>query len=289
MNRPWDRWAAGCGAIGWRLVLLLGIGGPVLWAVGYAMLYSIGGVGRLSAGWTTEHWRRAIGEPLIIDSLIYSLAITSVVMVVVVALTFGLLLVWPPIRRSPPFLWGTVVMLATPGLVLSQIVLNTLGPGGWFSRLAHQTRIIDSPSDFPAFTHDRMSVGLVMGIVLVLLPLSMLYFTQVWDTARIDRCCLLAQSLGASTVQARLRVALPVLWYHGRSMLIFLSILAIGSYEIPLLLGRQSPQMFSVATQRIATSFDLMSKPQAYVLATIYFTCTTSMLVVYLWGRRRNV
>ena len=42
------------------------------------------------------------------------------------------------------------------------------------------------------------------------------------------------------------------------------------AYEIPLLLGRQSPQMFSVLTQRHFGQFDLGQRPEAFTLAVTY-------------------
>ncbi|MEZ6090219.1 MAG: hypothetical protein R3C05_19770 [Pirellulaceae bacterium] len=53
--------------------MLFFIGGPIAWAVGYALAYSLGGIGRLSTGWTLEHWRLALAEPRVLGSLLYSL------------------------------------------------------------------------------------------------------------------------------------------------------------------------------------------------------------------------
>jgi putative spermidine/putrescine transport system permease protein len=55
-------------------------------------------------------------------------------------------------------------------------------------------------------------------------------------------------------------------------------VFVLGSYEIPLLLGRQSPQMMSILTMRKLERFDLATIPQAYVIALIY----TVMMVFFL-------
>lgn len=275
--------------LGWRLILLIFIAGPVIWASCYAAAYSLGGVGRLSKGWTTEHWQQSLDQPQVIDTIVISSTTSLVVLSLIIAITFGVLLVWPWIRNSKRLMLFAVVMMGTPALVLAQMVANTLGPGGWVSRLVYHAGMIDSPSDFPTLINDRYNIGVIIAITLSLLPLSLLYFSQLWETARIERCCQLAQSLGASSIDAKFRVALPMLVFRGKAMLVLLLILVIGSYEIPLLLGRQSPQMFSVATQRMASDFDLSVKPQAYVLATLYFVCTSLMLLVYIRGRSQNV
>jgi putative spermidine/putrescine transport system permease protein len=275
--------------VAWRSILLVFIAGPVVWASGYATAYSFGGVGRLSTGWTTKHWQQTFNQSQIMGSVVYSLMISLVVLLLIITITFGALVAWPRIRFSKLFLLLSVVMMGTPALVLAQMVINTWGPGGWVSRLVHHAGIIVLPSDFPTLVNDRYSVGVTIAITLSLLPLSLLYFSQLWDTARIDRCCQLAQSLGASDFGAMVHVALPMLINRGKAMLVLLLILVNGSYEIPLLLGRQSPQMFSVATQRLANNFDLSLKPQAYVLATLYFICVSLMLLVYIRSRGQNV
>ena len=47
-------------------------------------------------------------------------------------------------------------------------------------------------------------------------------------------------------------------------------IFLLGSYEIPLLLGVQAPQMLSVLTVRKLRDFDLHTQPEAYALAVLY-------------------
>ena len=269
----------------WRSGLLLFLAGPIAWAIGYAFVYSLGGIGRLSTGWTLEHWRIALAEPRIFGAFVYSFAIALIVTASVILMTFGILLGFPGVRNHPVFLLMVAIMMGTPALVLAQMVSNTLGPGGWISRLCHHAGLVESAGDFPPLTNDRFSIGLTLAIALGVLPLALLYFSQLWGTARLDRCCQLAESLGASWWEARLRVALPMLAARGNAMIMLIFILTLGSYEAPLLLGRQSPQMFSVATQRLALNFDLTLKPQAYVLACLYLVWTSLMLVFYIRGR----
>ena len=277
-NRVWP-WA-------WRGVLLVFIAGPVAWAMAYALAYSLGGVGRLSAGWTTDHWQTALSEPRVVGGGLYSLLIAGCVTMLVMLVTFALLLAFPGVRHDKGLLLVMVVLLGTPALVQAQMVAHLIGPGGWVSRLAYHAGLVDSAAQFPRLVNDRFSVGLTLSISLALLPLAFLYFSQLWDAARIDGCCRVAQSLGATPSQTRCRVALPLLIARGKSMLLLLFIMALGSYEIPLLLGRLSPQMVSVATQQLTTGFDLALKPQGYVLASLYLICTSLMLAVFIRSRR---
>jgi len=51
----------------------------------------------------------------------------------------------------------------------------------------------------------------------------------------------------------------------------------VGAYEVPLLLGRQSPRMLSVLIAQKFRRFDLLELPQAYVL-----TCLYAIIVVFI-------
>ena len=59
----------------------------------------------------------------------------------------------------------------------------------------------------------------------------------------------------------------------------------LGSFEIPLLLGPQSPQMISVLARRKFGLFDLEQKPQAFIIALLYTGLVVALLLVFL--RRR--
>jgi len=97
------------------------------------------------------------------------------------------------------------------------------------------------------------------------------------------------RKLGATRWQARQQVALPMLLSRGRPMILLTFLFNLGSYEIPLLLGRQSPQMFSVLTQRRFGQFDLMQRPEAFVLAITYFLLVGLGLRLLLSWRKPHV
>lgn len=288
MLRPISRFVEAWRYWGWRTVMLCFLAGPIAWATGYAMLSSLGGMDRQTQTLDWQAWSAALNEPGIVGSLAYSLTVAVVVTAVVSLISLGLLIVLPTIRQRPTFLLSLMVLLGTPALVLSQMVASTLGPGGWLARWGAYVGLIESTSEFPVLINDRYSVGMLLAIVLSLLPLTMLYFSQLWNAMQLDRRCQLAQSLGAALWQARLQVALPMLVWRGRSLLMLVFILALGSFEAPLLLGRQAPQMFSVALQRWASGFDLSLRPQAFVLAVIYVWLTSLMLLCYIRARQAH-
>jgi len=63
-------------------------------------------------------------------------------------------------------------------------------------------------------------------------------------------------------------------------------VFALGSYEIPLLLGRSHPQMLSVYAMDLLDSYQLETIPQAYGLAALYTSFMALLLLLLSAGRR---
>jgi putative spermidine/putrescine transport system permease protein len=118
------------------------------------------------------------------------------------------------------------------------------------------------------------------------LPYFTLLFAELYRSANVAALAGVARSLGASPRAARWRVAVPVLLKASLTNALLYFVAVVGSYEIPLLLGQQSPQMISVLTLRKFERFDLADKPEAFALALLY---TLAMLLVIGLLFRRGV
>lgn len=272
------------------LILLLGlIVFPMAWVVVYSAIYSLGGTGRFSEGWTLRHWQAAISEGGLGESIAYSTMIAMTVTAIATIGAFAITLAQPGMRHSRWFIALLCVPLATPAAVSAVTAYQILNPGGFFARVCYHAGWIASPADFPVLVQDPYAIGIVLTQSSHSLPLLTLYLFNTWTTARIDRFCRLAQSLGATRWQALLQVALPVLLARSRPMILLTFLFNLGSYEIPLLLGRQAPQMFSVLTQRQFGQFDLYQRPQAFALATTYLLLVSLGMYVFLKWRRPHV
>jgi putative spermidine/putrescine transport system permease protein len=282
------------------LLLLAGIVAPMAWALVYSALYSFGGIGLLSEGWTLWHWRSALTSGGLVPSLILSVAVAATVaaLTTIGALTITLLSAVPRCGRSPTVPhnrpkvsrngWLRALLclpLATPAVVAGLMAYQVLNPGGLLSRLVCHTGAIESPSDFPALVNDRWAIGIILTQFMTALPLLTLFFLAAWTSAHVDRYCRLAESLGATPTQARLRIALPMLLRRALPLITLIFLWQLGTYEIPLLLGRQSPQMFSVLTQRHFGQFDLEQRPEAFTLAVTYLLLTGAGLLILLLRR----
>ena len=261
---------------------------PVAWIAGYSLVYSLGGIGLLSDGWTLRHWRAAFATEAVRNSVAMSFTIAAAATFASTVVALGVCLMLASWRRHRLTRATLAVLIATPATVAGLLVQQLIGPSGWVSRVASTVGVTAGPGDFPVLVNDRWSIGLTLALCLTSTPMLCLFLLNTWSAARIDRYCTMAESLGASRWQARWRVAAPMLMVRARPLIALTFLWSLGAYEIPLLLGRQSPQLFSVLVARHFGQYDLALRPQAFVLATVYLTLVAVGLGVFVGMRRRH-
>jgi putative spermidine/putrescine transport system permease protein len=245
---------------------------PLAAGLGYAFLYSIGLTGAVSKGFTVLHWQVVLTDPNVWGALALSLgmAVLVLVMSAVLALCTALVL-REPLEGRWAFL--PYLPLTMPPLVAAFWVFQLLSRGGWLSRLMGFER----PEAFPELVNDAGHVGVLLALVMLTFPFLTLLFLAQARAAGLPALMQAAQTLGASSRQAVWRVAVPVLLFRTRPALMLYGLFLVGAYEVPLLLGRQSPRMLSVLIAQKFRRFDLLELPQAYVL-----TCLYAIIVVFI-------
>lgn len=280
-DRAWKADGHWCGVV----LLVLLIVAPVVWVLCHSLLNSVSGPSPTGRAFTLTYWSQAVRTGELWHSVRHTgmVAAISTLLASALSLAFVLYRAEERFRRSSILTLG--LLLGTPAVVMGLMVYQVLNPGGYLSRLAHALGAIASPEQFPTLVNDRWSCGIIVAQTLGAFPLLTLFFLNAWETARIDRFRELAHSLGATPSQSRWRVACPMLWKRGKSLILLTVLFNLGSYEIPLLLGRQSPQFFSVLTQRHFAQFDLLDRPIAFVLSVVYFALASGVLWLMLFRR----
>jgi putative spermidine/putrescine transport system permease protein len=243
---------------------------PVAASLLYAALYGLGAVGLLSHGLTLEHWRRVIESGEAWASVGLSLYVASAVVALTIVTSLPIALVLRRRLESGPLPYFVTLPLAIPGTVAAVLALQLLGGAGLLSRLAYRLGLTSGVAGFPSLVHDAALAGVVASHVALAAPFFVLLFVELYATERLDALKTLAASLGASRSQGLLRVTGPILLRAAVPSLTLLFVVVLGSFEIPLLLGRQAPQMLSVLTYRKYALFDIAQKPEAYILALGY-------------------
>lgn len=236
----------------------------------YALLYSFGVAGIFSEGVTVRHWAEVLSSSEFVRSIVLSFALAATT--TLVAVGSGLLAGVVLRERLQRGIFATIaqIPLAMPAAVAALFVLQVFSGGGLGARLLLGFGLIDSIEHFPSLVHDPLGIGIVLAHALTAAPFFALLFAQLHKSENVPALAALASTLGASRPQRFWRITAPVLLSRAQANIALLFVAVLGSYEIPLLLGLQSPQMLSVLAHRKYAMFDLAEKPQAFVLAVIY-------------------
>jgi putative spermidine/putrescine transport system permease protein len=175
------------------------------------------------------------------------------------------------LRRAPaPASTALFIPLAVPAVAAALLAFQFLSGAGLFARLAWHLGLIAAPADFPALIYDRFGLGIILTHTAVAVPLLALLFARLHANERIDDYAALARTLGADRLAVLRRVTLPLLLRRAAPALTLLFAAVFGSYEIPLLLGAQRPEMLSILARRKFALFDLAQRPEGFLLAVIY-------------------
>ncbi len=260
---------------------------PVLWGLGYAFAYSVGWAGLLSQGFTLEHWRQVLAGNEVLPSLAYSLAIAAATLLLTLALSLTLALTFRQSVNRGLLSDALLFPLALPPTVAALFMFQVLSGAGLLSRAAYHLGLVHEPREFPELVFDAAGVGIVSTHLLLAVPFFTLLYARLYENERLGELTSLARTLGASPLACVRRVVLPILLWRSLPNLSLFFIGVLGSFEIPSLLGAQSPRMISVLTRQKFALYDLSEKPQAYIVAVIYSLLSLSLISLAL--RKREV
>lgn len=256
-------------ALGIGLFLVL-TAGPILAGLGYAASYSLGWVGLLSEGFTFEHWQSVLSGKSFWLSLGFSSYIAVVSLLISTFLALLAVLRWRLALLENRWIYLLYLPLVFPATVVAFLVFQWASAGGLWARLAYQVGLIGDTAQFPSLVSDQWGIGIILSHVLMATPFLTILFVNIYRSERLDELATAATTLGATGFQIRQRILLPVLLFRARATLLLYGIFVLSSYEIPLLLGAQSPQMVSVLTIRKLQRFDLGDIPEAYTISVCY-------------------
>ncbi len=263
------------------LIVVLPVAGSLL----YALLYTVGAAGLLSRGLTGAHWAAVLGGAEVWSSFGLSVAVAGAATLLAAAGGLAVALALPRQMARGPLSYALYLPLALPWTVAGLLAFQLLSPGGLLSRLAFRAGLTAGIAGFPELVNDRWAVGIVATHAALALPFFALLFSELAASGRLAEYQALSRSLGATRGQTLARVALPLLLRGARGNLLLVFVAVLGSYEIPLLLGRQTPQMLSVLTERKFQRFDILEKPEAFAVAVLYSLFALAVLALALCRR----
>ncbi len=263
--------------------------GPVAAGVGYALLYSLGLAGLLSRGFTFQHWLAVLGSGDFWSSVGFSAAVAAVTISLSVGLALAAVVSWRNRLLSGPLSYAAYLPLAFPAVVVAFLIFQWLSSGGLAARLAWHLGLISDTVDFPGLINDQWGMGIIVAHVLMATPFFTIFFANLYQNEGVDQLRQVAASLGLSGRQLTTKLVAPLLINRARATLLLYGIFVFSSYEIPLLLGSQSPSMITILTIRKLKRYNLGEIPQAYTISFFYALLLVAVLLLLAgWSRYRR-
>lgn len=262
--------------------------GPLLVGLVFMLMYSTGLIGLLASGFTLHYWTRVLSDSQTWISLTYSALIGCASLGTSLVLALALQAVLGARLRTGALRGLLFLPMAVPPLVAALLSVELLSNAGLLSRLAYAAGWIERPEDFPTLLFTPTGVGVVVTHITLVTPFLLLLLDRLARHEMVADLEQVARMLGASRWQAWRRVCLPVLIRAGAPVLSVYFVVLMGAYEVPLLVGAQYPSMFSVLIQRRFSQFDMGTRPEAYVLASIYVCLATGLLLALFASRARR-
>lgn len=274
----------------WGLTLFVTISVlPLAASLVYAGLYSVGLAGIMAQGFTLDHWSAVLASRELWLSLTVSLWVASAVVIVSCAFALLIALSLGPALDRGPLGWSVHVPLTFPAVLAALSVFMLCSASGWVPRLLLALGLTSTLQDGWSLVGDPWGIGVITAHLFASTALLTLSFRALQHSERLDALDRVAAALGASGAQRLSRIAVPLLLRRGGPTLALVFILVLGSYEIPLLLGRQSPLMITVLVMHKYTRrFDLTQKPEALVVAMIYTVLVIGVVAWLAWQRTRR-
>lgn len=266
-----------------KLGLLLFVGlaiVPIAFSIGYAFAYSTGMIGLLSEGVTAKHWMALWQGSEIAASFGLSIYIAGTAVLVTLTAALFISLYLQKSLEKGPLSYLIFLPLAMPATVAAFLVFQLLSGAGYLTRLAVSMGLVEEVGQLPEMVNDAWGIGIIVAHVFLAVPFFVLLFQEIYNAEKVAQLSELARTLGASSSQLLYRVKIPILLKRATTNIILMFISVLGSYEIPLLLGRQAPQMVSVLTLRKYQMFDILEKPEAFVVALLYTTLVLGLIML---------
>lgn len=243
---------------------------PISAGLIYALLYSFGLTGLLSEGFTFDYWFKALISQSLWMSFGFSLSIGLVSICISLCFATVMALSWHKSIQHGKLSYFIFLPLCFPATVMAFVVLQVLSASGWVSRLFYQLNFTDSIEEFPNLVRDFYGIGIVVCSVLLITPFFTILMSNIYKNENLKDLENLSKTLGASVLKTLTRVTLPLLFRKSKTTILLFVIFVMGTYEVPLILGRQYPQMISVAVVQKIQKFNLNDIPVGFAMSLIY-------------------
>lgn len=260
---------------------------PVASGIVYALLYSFGVIGILNKEATLNAWETVVAGKPFWSALGYSFYVAIVSVGISLVISLATAISWR--KNLDKGVLGTVIYLPLcfPGTVMAFFSFQMLSKSGFLSRLGYNLGWLEDLRLFPNWINDAYGIGIIFTSILLITPFFIILFSNLYQNEKVVDFIQLAKTFGASKRQVLWKVTLPILLKRASVTVYLFIIFVMGSYEVPLLLGRQDPQMISVAILQKIQRFNLNDIPQGYAMSVLYVILIVTALA-FLYFRNKQ-
>lgn len=235
---------------------------------------------------TLNYYERAFSDPLVLNSIGYSIYISLVSSLISVVL--GILLAYVLTNlKDNGIRWHRVYKLPIiiPHIIAVLLIYNLFSQSGIIARMLYQIGLINSQESFCQVLYEPNGIGIILVYIWKEIPfVAMTTYTILM---KIDKNLVeTAANLGAKKSQIFWLIQMPLITPTVISTFIIIFAFSFGAYEVPFLLGSIYPKALPVKAFIEYSSADLANRP--YAMAINMILVAVSLICVGLYHKSLN-
>lgn len=237
---------------------------------------------------TLDYYKEVLTRPDTLQSLQYSLyiAFVSALFATIIGIVFCAILVWKNMTKGG-IMRVIQIPIIVPHVVVALFVVNILSQNGILARVCAQLGWISDQQQFPMLLYSENGIGVILAYLWKEIPF-IVYFVIALMANINDSLGEAAINLGASKIQAFLKVTLPLCMNTILSGFLIVFVFALGAYELPFILGATKPKALPILAYIEYSKPDLLARPYAMAINGIIIIISLLSAVVYYILIRRS-
>lgn len=215
---------------------------------------------------TLKYYKEILVRSDMLESILYSLYIagTSALLATVVGVFLCALLVTAD-KIKGVMMKIVQLPIIVPHVVVALFMVNIFSQNGLLARIGYALGLISEQQDFPMIIYNTNGVGIILAYLWKEIPF-IIYFVISLMANINGKLGEAAVNLGASKVQAFVKVTLPLCMHNIISGFLIIFVFSLGAYELPLLLGATTPKALPILAYLQYIHPDLQNRPYAMAL-----------------------
>jgi len=237
---------------------------------------------------TLDYYKEVLTRPDTLQSLKYSLyiAFVSAFFATVIGTLLCAILVWKN-KTKGGIMRVVQIPIIVPHVVVALFVVNILSQNGILARICVGLGLITDQQQFPMLIYDAQGIGVILAYLWKEIPF-IVYFVIALMANINGSLGEAAVNLGASNIQAFVKVTLPLCMNTILSGFLIVFVFALGAYELPFILGATIPKALPILAYIEYSKPDMLARPYAMAVNGIIIIISLLTAVVYYILIRRS-